>query len=293
MEIIPLPGVSGDLLLRQLQEAQTWIGNLGQGGTPQVFADYLQWANLFAGTLRNYMERDDVNRLITTPRYWALTDLIPFIQYEGGATPPTHVYANGLLNLEIQERRSDFAQITTRLKEELQRWKEVRGVLVVADTNVYLHHEMIFTEIAWSAHLGSGDKDVHLVIPSLIVDELDGQKRTGQGRVGGSKSLDVDEVKTRARKTLSIIDDLFPRLSDAAEVRSVDSPLGQMSASLLLDGMVHIRHPRPDTELLNRALALQELTTRQVVLVTFDTGMALRARMTNMKAINLTKASNS
>jgi rRNA-processing protein FCF1 len=302
MEFNVLPDVSGDVLLGLLRDARNWLGNVGRGTLYEGVMAYTQWASIFSASLRTYLEPDEVNRLITTQRYWTLTTLIPFIDKEKeGAISPTNVLANTSLRQEIQERSSHLGRVIVWLEKEVARWRESRGTLVVADTNVYLHHDKIFTDIKWPEILGADGHNVHLVIPSVVIDELDRAKIAGSGKVGSlenlnqekdtvQKSENLDTVKKRAKITLREIEILFPTLAHAASVKPGESELGNVFVSLLLESVGHIRHPRPDSEILNRAIALQSFTTREVIVVTYDTGMALRVRMANMNAINLSKA---
>lgn len=301
MEFNVLPNVSGDVLLGLLRDARNWLGNVGQGTLYEGIMAYTQWASIFSSSLRNYLEPDEVNRLITTQRYWTLTSLIPFIgKGNEGAVSPINMLANTSLNQEVQERGRHLDRVIVWLEAEVARWKESPGTLVVADTNIYLHNDKLFTGINWSDILGADHDSVHLVIPSVVIDELDRAKIAGSGKVGSLEKLNqekmsvknsenVDTVKKRAKITLREIERLFPTPAHMASVKPEHSELGSVFVSLLLESVGHIRHPRPDSEILNRAIALQSFTSRKVVVVTYDTGMALRVRMANMNVINLSK----
>jgi hypothetical protein len=283
MEIEALPGVSGDQLLDQLKAAKTNLGNFGTSDTIQLFSNYLTWANNFAGNLVRFLGPEEVNRMVTTPAYWNLQGLIPLVHNSMGPSPVLR-NLSGFLNMEIQERHRILDQTITDVTTELDRWKEVDGTLVFADTNVYLHQEKEFGELPWNSIVSAEEKHVHLIIPLLVVDELDRQKRVGNGKVAGSETVNI---KTRARLSVRFINELFPQTSKVAELHSKDSLLGLVTASLLMEVRNHIRLSHADSEFVERARAVQDFTGRKVHVVSSDIGMALRARAAGLETFVL------
>ena len=65
---------------------------------------------------------------------------------------------------------------------------------------------------------------------------------------------------------------------------------GKVTVELLLEEPGHVRLPHPDDELVDQALALEALSGRKVYLVTFDTGMSVRARAAGLEVIKLAEA---
>ena len=99
------------------------------------------------------------------------------------------------------------------------------------------------------------------MIPILVVDELDRTKR--------------DAARTKARLALRELDRMFEDPDRAVPLNEADD---RTFVHLLMDDPAHRRLPEPDAELVDRVRALGDLTGRTVTLVTYDTGMALRAR---------------
>lgn len=125
---------------------------------------------------------------------------------------------------------------------------------------------------------------VHVLVPLLVVDELDRLKRDSQAR-------------TRARVALKMLNDVFARVSEDRTMsllrKADDTPgpdglpgLGPITMELLFDPPNHERLPDPDAEIVDRALAVQSLAGRPVTMVTYDISMALRARYAGLKVVS-------
>jgi hypothetical protein len=67
-----------------------------------------------------------------------------------------------------------------------------------------------------------------------------------------------------------------------------DAPnLGPVTLELLFDPPDHKRLPDPDAEIVDRALAVQNMAGRPVTMVTYDTSMGFRARQAGLKDLLL------
>ncbi|WP_346534101.1 hypothetical protein [Micromonospora sp. DPT] len=60
-----------------------------------------------------------------------------------------------------------------------------------------------------------------------------------------------------------------------------------LKLDVLFDSPGHVRQSRADDEIVDRAVVLQTLAGRPVHLVTYDTGMAMRALNSGLKDIKL------
>ncbi len=144
------------------------------------------------------------------------------------------------------------------------------GLLLVPDTNVYLHHQSHFDAIDWSG-LAKASGQVRVMVPMAVVRELDKNKRT-QGNKRVSEISD-ELVRTRARVSSKRIRDLFespfgtPRLSN------------NVTIELILDPPGHRRIDDPDSEIIDRALTARTVSGRQVSIVTGDGNMQFAARV--------------
>lgn len=273
--LVPLPGVAAEHLLTALQQEAINLVNLhsAPGTGVDRFNAYLRWSNEALVRLSLMVRARDLNRLITTPRYWTLQAMDPSFRLLSLA---------GFVDLEVTDRLREFEAARDRLLAELARWRNRPGRLVIADTNVFLHSERYFDEIRWD-EIAGGQFGVHLIIPMLIIDELDAAKRTAGGKkvsAGGDET-----VRTRARVTLKRIDQ---RLRPGT-ITTLRPGLGQnaapVSAEVLLDEPGHARLPHADDELVDRAVGLQHLAGRDVHIVTNDLGMKFRAEAAGLNVV--------
>ena len=151
--------------------------------------------------------------------------------------------------------RDALADAVAALDRLLARRSAHRGALVAADTNVYLHHPEPFERIDWSGLLpGLDHTGVHLLVPLVVVDELDRQKQGQSGKlvVRGGKEL----VRTRARTAIRTLEDLFTDPDTLSTVGPEPSPV---RAELLVDPPGHVRLPSADAEIVDTARAAQDL----------------------------------
>ena len=111
-------------------------------------------------------------------------------------------------------------------------------------------------------------------MPLPVVDELDRLKRDNQAR-------------SRARTALKALDEVFRNVTSErpmGRLRDGSSPgLGPVTMELLFDPPDHERLPDNDAEIVDRALAVQILSGREVTMVTYDKSMALGARHQGLK----------
>jgi hypothetical protein len=281
MHISPIPGVSGDSLLGQLLSAKASLSAVGGGNVQQRFTDYMGWASTQADILGRYLRRDDLNNLITTPRYWTLQGLIPMIESsQGNIGFHGQVSINGLLNPEIAGRNRELEKIIENIQSELSHWKTVEASVVMADTNIYLHQEQEFEKLPWKKIAEADEKGVHLVIPLIVIEELDRQKRNN-GRAVSKTNL--TPVRSRSRVTLRSINELFKKTIEPGQLKEVDPQAGPVTVSLLLEDPRHVPLQDADGEFLDRARSLKDFISRDVRVITSDSAMEFRARSIGLK----------
>jgi hypothetical protein len=275
MHISPLPGVTGERLLRALKNTERELGNSRVTGDINVcLTAYLKWANQAVRDLSPLLRSDDLNRLATTPRHWTLQTVNPTM--------------NGnlfdLLNLEISEQLLRFGMAINDIEYEVNRWAVCRETIAIADTNIYIHQDKEFHEVPWITTVGARMEGVHLVIPLLVVDELDRQKRTNGKTVSHTNKM---PVRTRARMTLKRINDLFYNPSSTTMLTPAHDFIGPVTVSLLFDNVGHTRLADADSEFVDRARSLQDFVGRNVTVVTSDIPMTLRARAAGLKTATI------
>ncbi|MFJ8745806.1 PIN domain-containing protein [Embleya sp. NPDC127516] len=275
MMIRPLPGMQCSYVRTALAEAYTDTYNVytAQHQSSDRLNAYFAWAHRTAGRLQNVVSAPDVTRLVLTPRYWALYSVAV-----ATAAPVAEA-----INMELAARAADLKAGYEELDALAERWTQVTdATFVVADTNVFLQHENRLDTLDLAMELGVGAQPVHLAVPMAVLDELDKQKDRGQGR-----------AKTNARTTIKLLDtylkhpDLICEIRPADDSEEVAVPRGRFTVELLPDSLGHVPLSRSDDEIIDRALALQDLAGHRVTLVTGDIGMSMRARLTNLGVTRL------
>lgn len=257
--VSPKAGATAESIRLVLRDQRTAIGNLagvGSGKTVNgLVNDYLRSANNAALALAAVVSRSDVERLILTPRYWALC----------GADASAKANMS-LISLEIHERTRAFSEIEDSLQRFTARWnREQCGHLIVADTCIYLHCGQPFEELPWRNYPESEVQVATLVVPLVVVDELDKAKLGNQSAA--------------ARATIRTMESRF---SGSALLATLSDP--GTSARLLLEPPAHVRTANADAEIVRRAADLAALSGLALTVVTYDYGMALRANAAGLHA---------
>ncbi len=232
-----------------------------------VYNAYVRWVNDAAHRLSVEVPAADIERLVLTRRSWLLQSMPD----RGGTAP-----VSNLLTTELNDRSRVFEEAIAALDEEIERWQRP-GVLVVADTSFYVTHPAKLEDADLAALLPIREEPVRVIVPILVVDELDGLKRSG-----------VHTVRWRAGYTLAVLDRLLPSPTRAGVLRPEDFsaikdstggiPRGVVTVEILFDPPGHSRLPIPDDEIVARALAAENRRGRPATLLTYDTGQAMRAR---------------
>ncbi len=251
------PGVDAGVVLNALESLLHKLGPARQSGNKfDVFNAYLRWANEAAAQLTPLLAARDVDRLVLTRRHWVLQRI----------DPSANDALLGLVHLEMDERHREITGARDALYRQHAIWTEKAGPVVVADTNVYLHHPKSFAQIPWRELARACARDyVHVAVPLLVVDELDNAKeRKGTAR-------------TRARTTLRALRRMFGDPDWVVPLQEGGSD-DRIRVHIVMDPVHHERLDDSDTELVDRARALADLTGQRVIVVTYDSGMAFRAK---------------
>jgi predicted ribonuclease YlaK len=125
---------------------------------------------------------------------------------------------------------------------------------------------------------------VHLLLPIVVIDELDNLKQSRD-----------KHVRWRSRQALRIIDDRLANPLAPAELQAEDYtpldtggiPRGQVTAEIVFDPPGHVRLPIADDEIVDCALRVQALAGRTVTVITYDTRMSTRARAGGLRAVKI------
>ncbi len=145
------------------------------------------------------------------------------------------------------------------------------GHLVVTDTSAFMEGKF-FTDFDWHT-LDKAIKDgpIRLIVPSLVIEELDELKRHRDGR-----------QKAQARRVLRQLWELHRARPDepAALPAAPD-----VTIEVLLEGDWHQRRPNNDGEIIDQTVITSELTGRPVILVAADYTQLYRAAPLGLTAV--------
>jgi len=187
---------------------------------------------------------------------------------------PAPAHDAPILSFIIRERDIWVSRLNNAVQELslLNNFVERMGRVAVLDTSAF-HEFDRFWMADWAKvteadppHTSRSGLPIRLVVPLVVVEELDDQKRHPNGR-----------VRESARDVLRHLREL-PRVStDAvADVLSLDD---RVTIEVLLDDAAHVRLPVNDAEVVDRALYLRSLfpPPRRLILVSGDVSMEFRA----------------
>lgn len=284
MLVTPRPGVNPGNLLSSLRSIRTAGFNL-RGGGPQGahkrLLAYLEWSSDAVRMLGNQITSADLERLVLTRRHKLL---LSGVGNMAGTEIEVQRVVNGLVSLELDQRIDAFDQAIKELEGQVQRWPML-GDLVVADTSFYIEHPEKLEDADFDPLVKDLGDNIHIVVPIVVVDELDELKRSKDRA-----------VRWRAGYTLAVLDRVFARTIGPARLRAQtlsalgsNLPISQITMELLFDPPAHVRLPINDDEIIDRALAVESLASRKITLLTYDTGQSTRARAAGLRAYKLSK----
>lgn len=213
------------------------------------------WVSTMQHMLRTYYVSPDLTRLHTT-RYWHLHNLM---HVPGSRRIPEMVRDEAEVQCDwLRSEADDLQQRADRFG------KDPTAKLVIIDTNIFLHGEL-FDKIPWRTWL-SVKEPIQVIVPIRVIDELDSQKFRGN--------------KDRARKALRIL----VRLTDerpnvAASIGdgiTIETYVPSGPRQMMLSG---------DSEILESCDEVRTFSGRNVIVLTRDVGMDLRARNAGFEAV--------
>lgn len=223
--------------------------------------NYREWATEAMRRLRPLIGPDDLGVMVTTRAFWLIQGQNP---YADGAL-------GELVTAEIESRAEIFEEVRKALRAEMGRWDASLGRLVVPDSNVFLHGPEAIDW--WTGTRSRPTDNIHVVLPMVVVDELDRLKRH-------------PATKTRARSWLRQVTHIVdnPQSSGRLEQRppipaggDVVVAGGLATLSVLADIPGSRRLPIADDEIIAQSLRLQDLAGHRVTVMTYDTaGMVFR-----------------
>jgi PIN domain len=143
------------------------------------------------------------------------------------------------------------------------------GQVVVPDTSAFIEG-VYFDQFTWHSLDGlTQTEPVRLIIPILVIEELDAKKSDRNSR-----------VSSRARSVLRRLWELHG--SDPAQPAVI--PGRTATVEVFLDDDWHVRRPVNDDEIVERAVTIKEITGRSTLLASGDYKMLYRAVAAGLRA---------
>jgi hypothetical protein len=280
MHLTLRPGTNPETLIRNLAEVQVQVSNLYTSGPQdagQLVLQYLEWANNSTALLTNQISPRDIDRLILTRRHEQILAGVGVF-----TASMLQRLTRGFVALELRERSDAIHDAATALRlAHAQRVKATQHV--VFDTTVFTRYPEKLEILDFRKLTGVAAGAVNLVIPMVVIDELDGLKQHSD-----------KQVRWRAGHSLGVIDGLFQERKSFAVLRRFSDaeadgrPTPEVTVEILFDPSGHSRLPIADDEIIDRALAYQPLAAGPVKLFTYDTGQSTRARNAGLVVEKLT-----
>lgn len=268
MSVRTLPTVTGSRAHTVIRDAASAFANVRAAGHtgPAMYDAYLRTASQQHQMLASVLSAADLDRLLTTPRYWMLHSIDPTGKADALAW---------LIDVEVEEKARLLKDAVKELDDELHQYS-VTDAIIVPDTNVLLHHKNVIADIPWFTLAPGGAEKVMVAIPMLVVDELDRAKRRNDTSDNGKVS-----VRTRARQTLKTLETWF---EDGRSHHRLAKEMHEVEFTLVVDDPHRPRLADPDFEIIDAARAIGDLSGKPTIIATSDTAMRFRARASGVNA---------
>ncbi|MFE4515447.1 PIN domain-containing protein [Kitasatospora sp. NPDC056783] len=270
------PGADRENALMALRDVATNVGNLYSGSqlnAGQLVLAYLEWANHAVERLTNQLSEREIERLIFTRRYEHL--LASAADFGAGYMEK---FTNSLVRLELRQRQAAFEAAVHGLQKAISSAPDVR-LTVVFDTCMFIQHPQELEFIDWAELTGVSYGIVSVMLPIVVVDELDRLKEHTN-----------KQTRYRARRALKAIDRRFVWGKHRRFTLLHQEGSLRVACEVLFDPPGHTRLPITDDEIVDRALAARPVVGGSMKLFTYDTGMSTRAGYAGLDVEKLSDA---
>lgn len=274
----PLPGASRERLRDVLRDLGYAASNLRSPMPTWQSRDwltaYIEWTNNAARMLRGLITQADVDRLVWTGRHQLLASKLGMLYPDLESSGLNHV-----LVAELDDRVTAFEDACRTVENRIACWSGPE-VFVAFDTSVYINNAKVQEiDIPGLMDLTPGGP-IRLLVPMVVVDELDNLKQGGKAH-----------ARWRAAYTTAVLHRILRDAPDKpAWLHDQDAAV---VIELLPDPPGHVRLPIADDEIIDRVAGAQVLAGRQITLVTYDTGQALRAALAGLDVLRLPSTAES
>jgi hypothetical protein len=152
------------------------------GGPPGAYKRllaYLEWTNDAARSLASLISSDDLSELVLTKRYELLLTGVGSLTSD---EMEVQRVVNGLVSTELNERATAFGAAVAALEEQISCWSRL-GEFVMPDTSFYVTHPDKLKETDFAAVVEARADPIHVLVPIVVVDELDRLKESKDSHV--------------------------------------------------------------------------------------------------------------
>jgi hypothetical protein len=232
---------------------------------PGALDHYLDWVDRLSRELPDRFGDHGLVEMLHTPHYWYIRNFrdshgLP-AEYRLD-TPTAYLIVHELTaHAERLQETLDHLQLVEHIASRF-------GQPVVLDTNVFINFDPLSEHIPyerWLAITGCRPPaEFHVVIPALVIDEIDRLAHTGDRK-----------LNIKARTALGTLDPFVDVLRYRGRL-PVRDDARWMTVEILPDAPSHRRQADNDVELLDRAQFLSQITNQPVMVVTADRGMRIR-----------------
>lgn len=258
-ELLVRRGIDINYALETLGSLVTKGETIARGGGTfgPLFNDYLSWMEQLESHLRHIFRSEAIWRDVYSDRYWRIREM-------GDGRPVRPIpLISGEASAQV-ERLQTVASGLRRAQQEFDLSQE--AIIAIPDSNVLVHYRR-YNELDWCSVVGS--KDVRLVLPLIVIDELDDLK--SRGRPVSDRAAGVLRAMQKDR-------------GEAAPEMRIDVREG-VTMQILVDPPGHERRTNNDDELLTRAEYISAFVGERVTLVSGDYGMRLRAAARGLRYV--------
>jgi hypothetical protein len=263
------PGTHVQVRAALVEAARATNDVIGAMTATDIVNAYFLWAANQVRALRHAISHADLDRLITTHRYWAMY---------GGSGMDLGAAGSTTIQDEMLARMAALEGEIVALDRDLATWGNGRALAVIPDTSVFVEHGGAFPELPWHEMLNQrSNVPIHVVVTMAVVRELDGKKLS---RDNSSQGV---SVRNGVQAALRRIEELFPWNE---QQQRFDEDLRRVDTTLLTDDLGHIPLPDPDGEMIRRGLAVMPYSG-SATLVTYDLSQTFRARAAGLGAHRL------
>jgi hypothetical protein len=290
MLVTCVPGTRGVAVWETMRQVSSELQNLSSGppgGANDAAAlaqawvvAYLEWASNTARMLRFMISSGDIDRLVLTKRYELILSTIGSVGRDG-----LQRVINGLVATEIDHRVAALNSVIASLDARLRMWErtwEPFGAFVAVDSSFILNHPQKLDEADFAELLDVREAPIHVMVPMVVVDELDRLKEVRNN----------DHVRWRSGQALAVLEDRSQRqVEGPVLLREADSsalghggiPRGQVTIEIVPDPPEHVPLAVDDEEIVQRVKSWEPLTPNgKITFMTYDTGQAHRARLAGL-----------